>query len=153
MKIKICDENKELIESQLKLFNNKTHAHCYNTYDEILDVVNTANSELDNLELPISHRNHIYCYSVSGSKMLNSYKYKRIATKIRILYKNKNWYLVHIINQSISLKGGYFGLYLSEAQSEYVINKVRSKFHIADIKYQDIDELNEIDNTINITGI
>lgn len=149
MKIKICDKNKDLIENKLAKVNGTATSHCYTTYNEILNIVKIAEYKLNKLNLSISYRNNAYLHSISGKTVPNAYRYTRIATKVIIKYSNKYWYIVDIFRDIINKQGGYDRLYLTQTQSDIVINKFKSQYSI----YKDNTKSNEVNDNINIIGL
>lgn len=131
MKINIVDKNFEKINAALKNINGKSTSHTFNDVSEFRFKLKGIKQNLLDIIGSQLAANLSIIEITSSSPVSSSYKHTRIANKIIILYKNKNFYIIDILRISIFPdQGGTIKYYLTAEQDEIAVKKLRKKYNL-----------------------
>lgn len=128
--IKIEKNSESEIVDALSAVNGRASAHTYTSFNQILKLSERAEQNLEYCLLPQKYRRGAVFESTSGGKVLNAYRYSRTATRVRIMRKSSDWYLVDVESDRIFKEGGKSKLILTESQSEVAVGYFRKRFHV-----------------------
>lgn len=131
MKIKVCIENREKIESFLKEVNGTSKTHTFAYFEEAFDIVYAAEKKLCESSIPKKERKGAYIFARSGgSKKPSSYKYQRNVTLLQIKRGGDSWFITSILSSTIyPNEAGFVSLVLTPDQKKKAIDKFLASFH------------------------
>lgn len=96
MKLNVAKADPAALEAALAAVNGRAFANTTTTADEVRSIADEAEAALAGLGLPKCHRRGAVAIHVSGKGLPNAYKYRGIATQIRLLRGARDWYLVAV---------------------------------------------------------
>jgi len=134
MRLKISDNPVDMakIEDALRSVNGQATLHAYSSASEIIAVANKAEQELDRLLLPKKNRAGAVATKTSGSKMPKAYKYRRIATYVKLVRGSRDWYLTCALKVEIypDTPDRRLSIILTEEQDKLAVETFRKSYHV-----------------------
>lgn len=121
--LKICEKNKNEIETALYEINGDANAHTITSYSKVEKLAAHFEYRLERAFLPIKFRAGATAVIISGDKVANSYKFRRQATRIKIVRKSTAWYLCNISQEMIYVEGGKKTLTLTDEQKNEAVTR------------------------------
>jgi len=135
MKLKISNnpEDQARIEDVLRSVNGAASSHTYSSASEILEIAKEAEEKLDRLGLPKKYRAGAVAAKTSGYKMPKAYKYRRIATYVKLVRGSRDWYLTCALKVEIypDAPDQRLSMTLTQEQDKIVVEAFRKGYHVA----------------------
>jgi len=135
MKLKISNNPEDLakIEDVLQSVNKAATSHTYSSASEILAIAQKAEEKLDQLLIPKKYRAGAIAAKTSGSKVPKSYRYRRIATYVKLVRGSRNWYLKCALKVEIypDAPDRRLSLTLTQEQDKIAVENFRQGYHVA----------------------
>lgn len=130
--IAVIPDNYQRILELLKAVNGHSRAHTYTEFSEIEHLVNCAEEELAELDIPKTQRTGAVWYQTSGSAVANSYYgNQRNATTVKLERKRSGWYLAAVSSATVYKEGGGRGkLYLPKKVAELALARFSEKLNV-----------------------
>jgi len=134
MKLKISDNptDQAKIEDALRSVNGTASCHTYSSASDILAIAQEAEARLDQLGLPKKDRTGAVATKTSGSKMPKAYKYRRIATYVKLVRGSRDWYLTCALKVEIypDTPDRRLSIILTEEQDKLAVETFRKSYHV-----------------------
>jgi len=134
MKLKISNnpEDQARIEDVLRSVNGAASSHTYSSASEILEIAKEAEEKLDRLGLPKKNRAGAFAEKTSGYKMPKAYKYRRLATYVKLARGSRDWYLTCALKVEIypDAPDRRLSITLTEEQDKIVVDTFRKNYHV-----------------------
>ena len=123
----------DAVRDALANVNGQADGHTYTCLRDIMRLIESAERKLVALGLETKKKAHIGAAmtATSGDAMLAAYKYKRVATRVRIERKATGWYLTAASRAEIWQHGGGKTLILTPAQRDLAVAHTLGKFVVA----------------------
>tara|TARA_R110000851_G_scaffold112326_1_gene236425 strand:- start:853 stop:1263 length:411 start_codon:yes stop_codon:yes gene_type:complete len=129
--LKISHENTDKINLALKKTNQSATTHTYTQYYEISSLVDEAERELNNIDLPKSRQTLVKYVATSGGSVSNSYKFQRKITKITLLKRKAGWYILSLdsafVYPNCTVRSG---LHYTQAQIDFLCERFRDMLRV-----------------------
>lgn len=144
MKIRICSENRDRIETELKKANGKATVHCFTQLEQLIRKCNFAELKLEEI-LPRKADHQGATYTVcSAGKICNAYKYRRSATTVTLYRGSAGWFLTRAVGMYVWVEGGGKPrLTLTEKQDAAAIDKLRTGYWVDRVPKPSTDVCNQ----------
>jgi len=135
MKLKISNtpEDQAKIEDALRSVNGQADHHTYSSAAEILAIAQEAEEKLDQLSLPKKSRAGAVATKTSGYKMPKAYKYRRIATYVKLIRGSRDWYLTCALKVEIypDTPDQRLSMTLTQEQDKLAVENFRKNYRVA----------------------
>jgi len=135
MKLKISDNptDQAQIEDVLRSVNGTATSHTYSSASEILAIAQEAEAKLDQLLIPKKYRAGAIATKTSGSKVPKAYRYRRIATYVKLVRGSRDWYLTCVLKVEIypDAPDQRLSLTLTQEQDKIAVEAFRKGYHVA----------------------
>jgi len=134
MKLKISDNptDQAQIEDVLRGVNGAATSHTYSSASEILAIAQEAEEKLNRLGLPKKYRAGAVAEKTSGYKMPKAYRYRRIATYVKLVRGSRDWYLTCVLKVEIypDAPDRLLSMTLTQEQDKIVVDNFRKNYHV-----------------------
>lgn len=121
------------VKEVLLAVNGRAHIHAYIAPEEIESIAATATIELELLVPTKKDWKGARYTETSGARMPKSYKYRRQATKVTLLYTSRGWALEQVQAVMINHLGGGLGrITLTQKQAALALAYFKSTFDVED---------------------
>jgi len=134
MKLKISNNQTDLakIDEVLRSVNGSATSHTYSSASEILEIAKEAEEKLDRLGLHKKDRAGAIATKTSGSKMPKAYKYRRLATYVKLARGSRDWYLTCALKVEIypDAPNRRLSITLTEEQDKLAVESFRKNYHV-----------------------
>jgi ABC-type Na+ efflux pump permease subunit len=135
MKLKISDNptDQAKIEEVLRRVNGQATSHTYTSALEIIAIAKEAEEKLDQLRLPKKDRAGAVAAKTSGSKVPKAYRYRRIATYVKLVRGSRDWYLTCALKVEIypDTPDQRLSISLTQEQDKIVVDNFRKNYRVA----------------------
>jgi hypothetical protein len=129
MKTKIDSKNTAAIEAALAKTNGRSTAHTFNCASDIIECARIAEEKLQSLHLNKSLRSGAIASAISGGRVANAYKYKRITSTVQMVRGSSAWFLVTLsASKTFRRTAGDTYVSLTAAQDAEVTATFRARY-------------------------